>query len=71
MLVPVLLFYYHLGLHYSQTEKIKERRKNRFYYHLGLHYSQTLGGKSITKIMFYYHLGLHYSQTSIFFGSPL
>ena len=36
-----MLFYYHLGLHYSQTLSSKSITKIMFYYHLGLHYSQT------------------------------
>ena len=36
------MFYYHLGLHYSQTWKACGKRPVRFYYHLGLHYSQTI-----------------------------
>ena len=35
------LFYYHLGLHYSQTHNAILMHKEMFYYHLGLHYSQT------------------------------
>ena len=36
------MFYYHLGLHYSQTTAPEYTTKIRlFYYHLGLHYSQT------------------------------
>ena len=35
-------FYYHLGLHYSQTDRHGEGAEERFYYHLGLHYSQTM-----------------------------
>ena len=37
------MFYYHLGLHYSQTQERQNQFLIRFYYHLGLHYSQTLG----------------------------
>ena len=33
-------FYYHLGLHYSQTALQPLIKKLLFYYHLGLHYSQ-------------------------------
>ena len=36
-------FYYHLGLHYSQTESVTVPTLYWFYYHLGLHYSQTCG----------------------------
>ena len=35
-------FYYHLGLHYSQTSLVDEISGRLFYYHLGLHYSQTI-----------------------------
>ena len=35
------VFYYHLGLHYSQTEPYSQYYLDLFYYHLGLHYSQT------------------------------
>ena len=34
-------FYYHLGLHYSQTAYCLWNLVSLFYYHLGLHYSQT------------------------------
>ena len=34
-------FYYHLGLHYSQTLPSCHKSHLTFYYHLGLHYSQT------------------------------
>ena len=34
-------FYYHLGLHYSQTPLSRINEQAAFYYHLGLHYSQT------------------------------
>ena len=34
-------FYYHLGLHYSQTVLTVALSVAVFYYHLGLHYSQT------------------------------
>ena len=37
-----LKFYYHLGLHYSQTTSTKKTNTFVFYYHLGLHYSQTM-----------------------------
>ena len=40
------MFYYHLGLHYSQTLREQARRRNEFYYHLGLHYSQTSNFKT-------------------------
>ena len=56
-------FYYHLGLHYSQTGEHVLMLLVTFYYHLGLHYSQTRRNKSNGHSMFYYHLGLHYSQT--------
>ena len=56
-------FYYHLGLHYSQTCKYKEQGNRKFYYHLGLHYSQTDQSAEFIFDRFYYHLGLHYSQT--------
>ena len=59
-------FYYHLGLHYSQTSGGKSIHAIVFYYHLGLHYSQTPNRHCTTKLQFYYHLGLHYSQTSNF-----
>ena len=36
-----IMFYYHLGLHYSQTLTKKAIAMLSFYYHLGLHYSQT------------------------------
>ena len=36
------VFYYHLGLHYSQTPIVIREFPVMFYYHLGLHYSQTL-----------------------------
>ena len=39
-------FYYHLGLHYSQTELEEQCGKEKFYYHLGLHYSQTSNFKT-------------------------
>ena len=35
-------FYYHLGLHYSQTMRLSAWSSVMFYYHLGLHYSQTV-----------------------------
>ena len=56
-------FYYHLGLHYSQTTPTACRARSWFYYHLGLHYSQTLAEPYTESVRFYYHLGLHYSQT--------
>mgnify|MGYP006949681266 CR=1 FL=1 len=56
-------FYYHLGLHYSQTSLVDEISGRLFYYHLGLHYSQTPLIDKISGDLFYYHLGLHYSQT--------
>ncbi len=59
-------FYYHLGLHYSQTNPASSPLRFLFYYHLGLHYSQTLSRGSNAAAAFYYHLGLHYSQTSNF-----
>ena len=62
----MLSFYYHLGLHYSQTVLMDEEAAGMFYYHLGLHYSQTWANDSATRQKFYYHLGLHYSQTSNF-----
>ena len=40
------LFYYHLGLHYSQTYQGFLNKINKFYYHLGLHYSQTSNFKT-------------------------
>ena len=58
------MFYYHLGLHYSQTTKRIRRRMKMFYYHLGLHYSQTADKIDAGNCRFYYHLGLHYSQTN-------
>ena len=57
------LFYYHLGLHYSQTQRSTINASPTFYYHLGLHYSQTPILGSSPQFTFYYHLGLHYSQT--------
>ena len=57
------MFYYHLGLHYSQTCQLNMRPCGMFYYHLGLHYSQTGSTASNFTVKFYYHLGLHYSQT--------
>ena len=39
-------FYYHLGLHYSQTTRIIGNVAKGFYYHLGLHYSQTSNFKT-------------------------
>ena len=57
-------FYYHLGLHYSQTMRKHGRLFSKFYYHLGLHYSQTLNYEEKVTESFYYHLGLHYSQTA-------
>ena len=39
--VAVVMFYYHLGLHYSQTHSRAGGGLVMFYYHLGLHYSQT------------------------------
>ena len=60
------MFYYHLGLHYSQTDRQIIFRGSRFYYHLGLHYSQTAFSRIWRASPFYYHLGLHYSQTSNF-----
>ena len=60
------MFYYHLGLHYSQTAFLYARRSFAFYYHLGLHYSQTRHSSTFSRSKFYYHLGLHYSQTSNF-----
>ncbi len=39
--IRVLWFYYHLGLHYSQTKLGDKQEVLLFYYHLGLHYSQT------------------------------
>ena len=57
------MFYYHLGLHYSQTWYANTSPTGLFYYHLGLHYSQTRLPTSRLTILFYYHLGLHYSQT--------
>ena len=56
-------FYYHLGLHYSQTGSTGSSSRARFYYHLGLHYSQTPSAAAPPWCGFYYHLGLHYSQT--------
>ena len=60
------MFYYHLGLHYSQTPSDMIAELDKFYYHLGLHYSQTETTARATMAKFYYHLGLHYSQTSNF-----
>ena len=60
------VFYYHLGLHYSQTEDFPHSVSAGFYYHLGLHYSQTKIERQVSDQRFYYHLGLHYSQTSNF-----
>ena len=59
------LFYYHLGLHYSQTQYCYTTLHRKFYYHLGLHYSQTLFVTLAPVLLFYYHLGLHYSQTDV------
>ena len=56
-------FYYHLGLHYSQTLSRHTCLSPQFYYHLGLHYSQTAVPVHLQDLSFYYHLGLHYSQT--------
>ena len=39
-------FYYHLGLHYSQTINARHLHPDQFYYHLGLHYSQTSNFKT-------------------------
>ena len=39
-------FYYHLGLHYSQTYNCTLFGMDLFYYHLGLHYSQTSNFKT-------------------------
>ena len=39
-------FYYHLGLHYSQTCVTAIGLFHLFYYHLGLHYSQTSNFKT-------------------------
>ena len=39
------MFYYHLGLHYSQTHDAASVSLGVFYYHLGLHYSQTAEAK--------------------------
>ena len=58
------MFYYHLGLHYSQTNTRLRHCRGMFYYHLGLHYSQTPDFQLRPSRRFYYHLGLHYSQTS-------
>ena len=58
-----MMFYYHLGLHYSQTINTGEFVSVGFYYHLGLHYSQTRLLHTSPGARFYYHLGLHYSQT--------
>ena len=58
-------FYYHLGLHCSQTIERRGQIRRPFYYHLGLHYSQTPVGILSGSVKFYYHLGLHYSQTQI------
>ena len=60
----VTAFYYHLGLHYSQTYRRAVGYNYWFYYHLGLHYSQTIRCILYPNTKFYYHLGLHYSQTS-------
>ena len=62
----LVMFYYHLGLHYSQTLFCLKGFGKKFYYHLGLHYSQTDKLKQYQDHKFYYHLGLHYSQTSNF-----
>ena len=40
------MFYYHLGLHYSQTALLLPLLALLFYYHLGLHYSQTSNFKT-------------------------
>ena len=40
------MFYYHLGLHYSQTWANDSATRQKFYYHLGLHYSQTSNFKT-------------------------
>ena len=64
--IRVLWFYYHLGLHYSQTIPVNLIQAVLFYYHLGLHYSQTILLRINERSQFYYHLGLHYSQTSNF-----
>ena len=58
-------FYYHLGLHYSQTTAKFDKAAHVFYYHLGLHYSQTVFTGKVPPGKFYYHLGLHYSQTPV------
>ena len=34
-------FYYHMKLHYSQTEIVNTPSEKSFYYHMKLHYSQT------------------------------
>ena len=36
-----LSFFYHMNLHYSQTNVFPEIRKGWFFYHMNLHYSQT------------------------------
>ena len=61
--MPDIKFYYHLGLHYSQTLATIRIMFPAFYYHLGLHYSQTTAAGGAESAEFYYHLGLHYSQT--------
>ena len=63
------MFYYHLGLHYSQTACKFPNISAAFYYHLGLHYSQTDFLLETQRSWFYYHLGLHYSQTVCTFAA--
>ena len=56
-------FLYPLKQHYSQTEKMLNKRADSFLYPLKQHYSQTNGGSYGVNRWFLYHLKQHYSQT--------
>ena len=59
----MLVFVYHMNLHYSQTDDKPCYSTCQFVYHMNLHYSQT--GRRAVKAprWFVYHMNLHYSQT--------
>ena len=63
--VILILFYYLMKLHYSQTQLFDRYCKIVFYYLMKLHYSQTLSISFLSVLLFYYLMKLHYSQTDV------
>ena len=59
----ILLFYYLIDLHYSQTTNRNSKIWLQFYYLIDLHYSQTTHSKTLQNGLFYYLIDSHYSQT--------